>query len=94
MDKFPLLQYLDVSGMFGCGDRLITAVAAHCPQLQELHIDGRGAVTDASIQAVIDHSTPLLVLSCRHCPRISRPALEALQARRPALRITSMPHTS
>jgi hypothetical protein len=94
MDKFSLLRCLDVSFMGNCGDAVITAVAAYCVQLQELHISGCSAVTDASMLALIHHGTPLLVLACKQCSRISRPALEALQTRRPALHITSEPGAS
>jgi hypothetical protein len=78
LHQLPLLQCLDVSGIADCRDVLIQAAARHCTQLRELHMNGCGLLTDASIHAFVQYETPLTGLWCMHCRQITRPALVAL----------------
>jgi hypothetical protein len=85
MHKFKRLQYLDVSRMTGCDDALIVAVAKHCTELRELHMEGVG--TDVCIHALAQCCPPLQLLVCTISPALTEPALEALRMSIPGLRV-------
>ena len=62
-------------------DAAVTAVAAHCTQLQTLRLHGSGSLTDAAVTAVAAHCTQLRTLDLTGCGKITKAAMTAVADR-------------
>ncbi|KAI8147449.1 hypothetical protein BJV82DRAFT_664685 [Fennellomyces sp. T-0311] len=77
--KPPRLRTLVLSSCANFQPDALTCLVSACPHIQSLRLSrATAAVTDASIQAILENLTKLQYLNVAHCPRLSSKGLQLL----------------